>query len=193
MSFNYSKYDDRFDEFMIFYTQNVRTISSKTLLRNLGEIEEVLLDADICWMVSDNMREILAIPSSFEDSTSEKMDNGLIFEKSDDVDTMITFIRDQLHKNKLLIFWQDQKDEKGADHWFTIVGEHGNGHIIEYRDDMSSLSETMAIENVLDLLYNILKGKQPDRFYHYLGKHIFSIWSYDRKPLNVKTIKTYIS
>jgi len=81
------------------YHQNVKDVSAKTMLITIGHIEEHIFDADICWMVSDNIREMLAY---------DPYSKVTAFEKINDIDNMITFIADQFHNNKVLIIWQDQ-------------------------------------------------------------------------------------
>ena len=85
---------DNFEDFIQTYRQYVREVSAKVMLKNMGEIDEDIIDANICWAVTDNMRELLAI------------DKPSILE-SDDPSIIILFMRDQLMKNKLLIILQD--------------------------------------------------------------------------------------
>ena len=63
---------DNPQEFIRAYIRNVREISRKTMLNNIGEVDPDLLDANICWMSSDNMVSLLAngeVIASLEKST----------------------------------------------------------------------------------------------------------------------------
>lgn len=172
---------ENFEDFIQTYRQNVREVSAKVMLKNMGEIEEDLLDASICWAVTDNMKELLAIgkPSILE---------------SDDPSVIIPFMREQLVKNKLLIILQDPDS---SDHWFALIGAqlpHGKSgvHIVEHSPDICNFSETLVLNDLLDQMTDILSRILPDRFYGKVGTHIFKIMTFDRKPLWSQTVESYI-
>jgi len=177
--------NDNFTDFINFYRNNIISITSKVMMRTLGQIEGDIIDASICWAVTDNITELLA----------DKGSNPLLMEVLDPIKT-INFIRDQLTNNKLLIIWQDQLyngQPIGSDHWFAIIGDNHNAHIIEHTPRVCNYSETMDVDQLVHHLYNILIGKEPDRFYQSKGQHLFKITSFKRKPLNSDTIRLFLT
>ena len=97
----------------------------------------------------------------------------------------------ELGKNRLLIVHQDRIEngiELGHDHWFAVIGDHGNAHVVEYLSDVYLSVYTNTIENVVHLLSNIEQGLAPDRFSYRVGKHTFTGRSFSRLPLTVDTI-----
>ena len=167
---------DNFEEFIATYRQYVREVSAKVMLKNMGEIEEDILDANICWAVTDNMTELLSIgkPSILE---------------SDDHSILIPFMRDQLVKNKLLIILQDPDSQ---DHWFAVIGDNMNSHIVEHSSHTCNFSQTFTLNDLLDQMEVILSATLPDRFYGEISKHIFKIMSFNRKPLWSQTVKSFL-
>lgn len=168
---------ENFDDFIQAYRQNVQEVSAKSMLKNLGEIDEDLLNGDICWIVTDNIKELLAIgkPSILD---------------SEDPRVIIPFMKHQLSQNKLLIIGQDLDS---SDHWFAIIGSQNNAYIVEYLPNICNFSETFIMNDLLNLMNDILLGNKPDRFYGKTGKHTFKILSYERKPLWSNVVETYIN
>ena len=170
---------DNMKEFMTSYSKNVRAISIKSMqkIMNLPEgseeyNDEVLLDATICWAVRNNMEVLLAL-----DEVSA------IYNASD----MIS----ELKKNRLLLVHQDQIEngtKLGQDHWFAVIGDNGNAHIVEYLTDVCPSVYTDTIENIVHLLTNIEQGLAPERFSYGVGRHIFTGKSFSRLPLTGDTI-----
>jgi hypothetical protein len=108
---------DNIDEFITAYRKNIRAISMKTATEVLHEepeyIDEIILGAQICWMVRSNIESIL---------TKDSEDPGKIIDVSDP-SLFKDLVKKELENNKLLVFFQDLIDEKtgrerGQDHYF---------------------------------------------------------------------------
>ena len=170
---------DNMKEFMTYYLNNVRAISVKSIQKimnlPLGSEEyndEVILDATICWAVTNNLEVLLAL------------DNVSNVCKASD---MIS----ELEKNRLLIVHQDRIEngiELGQDHWFAVIGDHGSAHIVEYLPHACPSVYTDTIESIVHLLSNIEQGLAPDRFSNEVGEHKFTARSFSRLPLIADTI-----
>lgn len=170
---------ENFSDFMEIYRQYVTKVTSKTMLKTIGEVDPDIINANICWAVTDNMKELLAADTSPKPPDLE----------SDNPEVIIPFIQDELWKNHLLIILQDPNSQ---DHWFALIGQDGLVHLVEHTEHTCNFSETFTIDSLLDQFNNILSGQQPDRFYGITGPHTFLIWSYPRKPLWSKTIYSYL-
>lgn len=163
--------------FIDYYKDNIREISSKTTFRIHGEVIEDLLDGLPCWMVTDNITEIL------KESNSYSMDTN-----SNDRD-FLRFIDKELNNNKLLIFAQDVGTE---DHYFCTIGYYGYVIIIEYGNNRCLVSDIKSIPEFLIEIDDIVSGIIPDRFYGVIDKHVLQVTSYYRKSMTIKTIYDYI-
>jgi len=168
-------YED-FNDFITTYRKYVREVTYRTMLKNMGEIDDDIIDANICWAVTDNIIELLAI-------------NNPIKLESSNSDYIISFMKEQLLQNKLLIILQDPDT---FDHWFALIGQTPLVHLVEHTNYACNYSETMSLDILLNQMENILNGKIPDRFHRRIGKHRFNIMSFDRKPLLSQTVKLYI-
>lgn len=171
--------DENFSEFMQTYRENIRKITSKTMLKYIGEIEEDIIDANICWAVTDNMKELLALDESSRPPEF----------RSDDPNIIIPFLKNHLLQNQLIIILQDPDS---SDHWFALIGQNGLVHLVEHTKHTCNFSETFNIDSLLNQFNDILSGRRPDRFYGVTGHHIFNVWAYDRKPLSKKTVYSYL-
>jgi len=149
-----------------------------------GEVDEDLLNADICWMVTDNITGILTEPS--------KKPNIIKFDmpSRENIIKFLSIVRYELNNNKLLVFGQDlQKD----DHWFAVIGDNGNVHIIEHTEEECNFDETMTINDFVYLLERIIIGTLPDRFYKIKSKdHYYQVLIFDRKKLSRQVVVDYI-
>jgi hypothetical protein len=178
---------DNFDDFIRAYNKNVRQVSWKQMKKKMGKPNKSLLDANICWMVSDNMEELLKEPN--------KMDK--LFEDRN-VKNVKSFLFKHLNAGNIVTVFQDEVKEgkmSGVyDHWFTIIGEPtaATAHIVEYLQDQCPGIYTDTIDNVIHLLLDIMFGIKPDRFYHRETDHIYKFFAYPRKSLTAETVNDYV-
>ncbi len=170
---------DNFEDFMNEYRDRVQEVTSAVMMKQFGEVDKDIINANICWMVTDNMRELLAVGKPE------------IYDRPDkfSVNDAIKFMERELSKNKLLIVLQD-KDKN--DHWFAAIGDHGQVHIVEHTEHTCNYSESMSIDQFGMQMYSILIGNRPDRFYGKARAHTFQIYSYNRKMLNSNTVIDYL-
>jgi hypothetical protein len=168
---------DNFKEFITTYKQNVKEVSSKTMLKNIEEVDTDLLDAGICWLVTDNIRELL--------STSEHRINISV---SND-EEMIELLNQELKNNKLLIVIQDYCT---LDHWFAVIGDYPDCHIVEHNPSECNKTETMLISIFISTLVDIRNGRVPERFDGVVSKHEYIFHIFDRKKMSGSVVLDYI-
>lgn len=141
--------------------------------------DEFLLNAKICWMVTNNMEILFGKKRTNKNSNNISMD----------------YVKTELYNNKNLTFFQDTLNG-GDDHWFSVIGENGNAYIIEMLPEVSSQIKSRkfsykfdTIENIVSHLLKIKDGNTPDRFYNNMCEHIYRIYSQDRiKPISSATV-----
>ena len=168
---------DNFIQFFNAYRQYVRIITPKVMLQRLGEIEEDIIDASICWAVTDNMRALLELsPRDSIEETSNPLE-------------IYSFLQKELLANALVIVLQDPNS---IDHWFALIGDNGYVHIVEHLAEQCNSVETMELNSFLQYMSGIVVGLLPDRFYNSRSKHIFIMWSFNRRPLTEETVINFI-
>lgn len=160
------------ENFMNAYRDNVRSISKVTMIHKMGEIEEDLLDADICWMVTDNIEELLAIGNLQKEEIIRK----------GDVNKLKKFLTEELNKNRLIIIYQGV--DEGEDHWFAVVGDGELSYIIEHTPDICNYYEVWYTPELIEEISDIQSGIIPDRFYKEKKYHSMNAYSYDRKNIS---------
>jgi hypothetical protein len=190
---------DNFNEFIQAYRENIQTISSLVMMENIGSIDPDLLNANICWAVTENMTALLSAEGNKSPDINE----------SNDVNEILNFLNQELHFNKLIIIWQDEINSSGdligADHFFAVVRDtnkvsspNGSGrdnnlvHIIEYLPNICNHVETMTMNSFINYIKDLIEGTVKDRFYESASRHVLSIWSYQRYLMNKKTVEDFI-
>ena len=169
--------DEDITNFMTEYTANIRQISSITMMKNMGEIEEDLLEADVCWMLTDNIRGILS-------------SNDVIQEmESNNHKEIIPFLKEHLSQNRLIIVVQDHCS---WDHWFCLIGHGDKVHLVEKSPSCFNFVETFTLEGISSEIKSILKGTKPDRFYGIRGSHMLNMWVHSRGLLCKETVQEYL-
>jgi hypothetical protein len=172
---------DDFKGFIEEYRKNVEEVSAKAMLKCIKEIDSDLLDAGICWMVTDNMVCLLAVeehdqPSSVSDPETWQQLEGQL--------------ENELGKNRLVILGQDiEKD----DHWFALIPDGEKVHLVEHSPRGKNFSETFIREELIQLLLAIKKGEIPERFYGLKGDHTFRLLSFERKPMQKERIAEFLA
>lgn len=165
---------DNFEEFINAYIDNIVKVSSKTMMITMGEIDNDLIYSNICWMVTDNMIQLLA-------------QNPKVFHKISN--NIMNLLYKELLNNKLVIMGQDLDDQ---DHWFALIGDHEYVHIVEHLPTKCNYYKTFKLYEFLLYFEQILEGDIPDRFYNTTYKHQYIILSFDRKVMNKKLVTDYI-
>lgn len=171
------------------YLRNIRQISTKQLKENgITNPQEVkdLINADICWMVTDNIRSLLSLgePVSHVFLPSDK-------------DRFIDVCKKAIQNHQLMIFFQDEgvPDRSGGqDHWFSVIGSN-NGVLTYVFEHLPTQCNSMTVfdsQNYVHYLSNILIGKEPDRFYGQSIPHFFKVYIHDRRALNAQTVVNYL-
>jgi hypothetical protein len=169
---------DDFSQFIKTYREYVRIITPKVMFEKIGEVDDEIADASICWAVTDNMEALLALNP-----------RATITEISDPRE-ISEFLRKELTMNALITVLQDPNSH---DHWFALIGDHGYVHIVEYLPNRCNSSETMDLDSFLIYFMRILRGVLPDRFYGSRDRHIYSMWSFSRRRLNRDTVMNFIT
>lgn len=71
--------------------------------------------------------------------------------------------------------------------------EEGKAYIIEHLENICNNYIGGSIDEIVTHLYNVANGLEKDRFYGNLGKHIYEVTSFNRKPLNSDSIDDFLS
>lgn len=86
-----------FGKFYEYYISNLRSISAVTILTNIREVDEDLLDANICWIVTDYL--LAENPNNAEEITLSRLFTTLIetnliiiSQNIDNTDKVLTFM-----------------------------------------------------------------------------------------------------
>lgn len=178
MSVNPGDYDDM-DIFYQSFISRIRKISAKTMTIMMGKVESDLLNSDICWMVTDNLKGILGY-----ELTSEY---GIEYEDTND--NLYNYLHDNITTDHMLIIGQDLVS---TDHWFAVIGNMGYAYIFEFQPDKCIGFNKYTYEDCIELLINIQSGKIEDRFYNETKTHSLKIYSYYRYTLSKESIDWYL-
>jgi hypothetical protein len=176
---------DSIGEFMNTYRQHVRQVSRETMEKdsNFEEVEESLLDANICWMVTDNIRNLLDLQSLETKETNSSIE-------------AVEFSRKHLSQNNLIIVFQDGIDENdvqiGHDHWYALIGKCGYVYLVEHLMNECNSLQTFILEEYLVLLQGIMDGIIPDNFYGEVSRHLFRGFAHKRKTMSRNVVLNYI-
>lgn len=161
-----------FQGFINAYILNVQKVSKKTFLRLNQDIDEDLLNGDICWMTTDNMVTLLSKnEGEFYDSKK--------FEQ---------ILTDSLMGNKLIIIRTDN-DEGSLTHFLSLIGSYGKAYLVEYTKNECPHYEESSVNKMVRYMVNILVGVIPDTFYGEIEKRNFNIEVYDRFDMNSELIR----
>lgn len=202
-------YDD-FEEFNNAYIKNIQDISKITMIK-LDWIDTDLINANICWLSSDNMMEILVKDNDpdnvdyFNFDTNDKIkiyDTRRCDKKYRNENDMANFLGRNLYANKFIIISMTgcDSDEKtlSEDHWFCVFSSTSNDgivtvYLIEYGGpDKCHVYETYNLPDFVTWLTDVMVGKIPDRFYGHTSTHTIQMKAYDRYPINANTILLYL-
>ena len=163
---------DNIPAFMHALRKNITTVTPYVMKNKLGVVDNDLLTANICWMVTDTVTELATLTNDPIKDTSK-----------------ISDAINALENNKLVIVHQNDATEN-LDHWFALIGTNDGVYIIEHLENTC-----LNYELVSDIRYNlegIKDGTIPDRFYNVAEPHVFSFLIFDRKHLNSHTVEQYI-
>lgn len=172
---------DNFSEFYRSYLDNIIDISSNTMISQMGKIDQDLLSDGICWLVTDNIRLLLAVDA--------EEPNALIAKNISSSYYIIRILERELSNNRLVIINQDPDDQ---DHWFAIIGDWPNIHIIEHLPEQCNASQTWKLNEFLIYFQRIITGLEPDRFYKKSIPHSYLILSHERVIMNDQLVYDYI-
>jgi len=172
---------ESYPDFVHSFKENIRKISYKTLKLN-GDVDEDLLDSDICWMVTMNLVELISVKKeSMKVVNTENLQGSLVL--------FLKYIKNELSLNKLLIFIQDYGVD---DHYFAVIGYHGYALIIEWNGLNIEFNSPILIDDFIIEIRSIIRGAIPDRFYGVKKQHTMEVQSYFRKELKMETIDDYL-
>ena len=183
------KFDENFDEFYSAYIKNIRNISATTMLKMDGEIDEDLLDSDICWMTTSNMIHMLTNEKIIDIFNKEI--NGK-YKSFGDVQKMVEFVYDHLYKNNLLTV-ATGGTVNGGDHHSAVIGINGLAYLIEYAGNKCQRFEVFNIDDYVLYLVGVRLGKVAERFYGKTVPTVISIYAYNRIPVNAKVVTDYLN
>jgi len=166
---------DNFTAFFEAYIDNFIPISEKIKIME-GEDPSSL---NVCGDVANYIKVLLS------------KGKPIILKPASDTIATVTFMKRYLKLNKLLLVNQEISGG-GQEHWFAVIGDMPNVHIIEYTKEVCNLSETMSLDDFLDQMIDILWGYEPDRFYGESKRHTFGVAAFVRKPLSKKTVMDFL-
>lgn len=165
---------ENYKSFFKAYLANFEEISKRSQAKR--GIPDTIV---VCGDVVDAVHDVLAIGKDVAR-----------LEKTDNVQDIIKFMKKHLQKNELLTIGQDVGTN--SDHWFSVIGDMPNIHIIEYLPPVCNFSETGNLDDFLDRTIDILYGNEPDRFYGVMKRHAFEIYAFKRKPLLARTVTEFL-
>jgi hypothetical protein len=141
-----------------------------------GEVDEQFIQANLCWLVTDNMEALLAKgkPIRCTGSTSE----------------VFKFIEKSLKENKLVVISQDVNT--AHDHHFAVIGMKGMIIVVEHLSDRCNAVEVYEPDQFSKLYSDIFMGKAPDTFYKRVSKKVISALAFDRKTMSAELVINYI-
>ena len=164
------------------------------MLRTIGVIDTELLDSGICWLVMENMREMLAIGKEVDSlgQTEEPAEPArLPFVTKPSV--LSDFIQKHTKLNHLI-------QVSTTDHFFIILPDsldHSIVHLIEWgspdKKSCRHINETMSIDDFIGYMIGIMLGTVPDRFYGKAEPQLIKLWAFKKKIMNAKVVYNYIA
>lgn len=165
--------DDRPDEFLEAWENNIRDISKSTQLLEAGKILDD--NHDRCWSVTSGIEAILGLGE---------------LEKGADLRSAMQALR----RGQLVVALQDTDPSSGQDHWMTMVGvKGGKAYVFEALDGNCHHVELFHIGDLEALLSYIEAGAAPDRAYHAQTPHQFTFLVYQRRPLTAKSVYQFLA
>ncbi len=183
--------------FWVSYLKNIRLISAKTMLLRDGEVEEDLLDGNICWLTSGNLVELLKITKDPIDFFNKDVDQESCNSSLRNSLPLAQFLRNNLKQNTVIEVFTSSCDykerSKGDDHWFVLIGGMSSIYLIEYGHDDKQRMEEWELEKLIHWMIDMMHGQTPDRFtIKNQYNHTIKMFSYKRKLFHSKTIDSYI-
>lgn len=141
-------------------------------------VDEDLLNANICWLVTDNMKALLAKSQKAKQSRGSNS-------------AVLKFIEKELKAQKLVVVSQDQNTS--YDHYLALIGTKNDVLLVEHLKDQCNFYQLFSIDEFMDIYKDIVEGKTEDTFYNILRVRAIRAESYDRKNLTPEVVYKYIN
>jgi hypothetical protein len=159
------------------YRENIEAVTAKTMFEKDGEVDEQFIQANLCWLVTDNMEALLA--------------KGKPTQSKGAYTKVFKFIKDSLHENKLVIVSQDVGT--AYDHHFAAIGMKGMILVVEHLQDRCNAIEVYEPDEFAKKYSDIFSGKAPDTFYGIASKKVISALAFNRKTMSAEVVLNYIA
>ena len=186
---------ENYSGFKKYFTLKMRDISAKTMLNTMGEIDEDILDGNICWLMADNLLAVLAKEQIYSFNKGINMER-VCNKSAQNPIKLLEFLNNSLDKNCIIQIFTDSCDEegksKGQDHRYIVIGVEKEIILIEWSEKECHVWERQNKEVFIDWMLNMMIGKAPPRFGAKPAKHVIEMWAFNRKPMTKKSIKEYL-
>lgn len=189
--FNYRRnyYDDEKEEkddfkgFINAFYENMQNVTNKTIKMTTGHENEEET-GNICWMVSENIREMLSINDPVDMIGDSSGISGWVTSP----EKLSSFIIRNLEKNRLL-------DIAQIDHYFIAIGDNTDPdivHLVEWGPNLCHVNETMSKESFVNYMIDLMLGNVSDRFHGRKMPQFEKIMAFDRKIMTPQVVEDYI-
>src|SRR5665648_74086 len=170
---------DDIDDFVAAYIQQRRAVSRRVMREvritdpDSPDFEdEVLLDATICWGLTDNVMAILTNSQPTSLST-------------------FTDVTIALQRGEVVLAFQDDVAESW-DHWFVLVGAGDTTYLLEYASGAPIDVYRDTTTRMIELLQAVSEGRCMDRCYRRISQHRFTFWTHQRRAMNGQTVDEFV-
>lgn len=160
------------DSFFAQFVRDFVSICNRTFRQMTGEDEEAPI---LCWSVADAIESTLAKEKVNMLETSNPLEVGFFLDK-------------ELRQNHLVRIIYDSSNGQHTHH-LVAIGLEPDVYVVEYTSHDQVKIYAYPRTKFVKEMVEIAQGKRPDRFYHqYLINPIFTLISFSRYPLDVRTL-----
>ena len=193
------KEDDQENDFKIYFMKNLSKISSKTMTKLMGEIDNELLAADICWLFADCIVEVLKINNQQTNHFNGMIDvdEDLKSANFNTVD-LKAYLETQMNSHCVMKLFVNEIKTKpflqtvGQDHWFVVIVQEENVILAEWSPDETHVWDSMEKPVFVSWMIKMIQGKTMDRFYKKKATRVVKIQTYGRHSLTRQTIDNFL-
>jgi hypothetical protein len=187
---------DDYLSFKKYFMANLRKISAKTMLKTIGEIDEDLLDANICWLMTDNILEVLKASSTI-DNFNGNVDQTDCGKKLRNPKKFTTFLENHFKQDCLLQIYTSSctADEKsrGDDHWYSVIISGEDAILVEWSEKDCHLWEKQNKNDFMKWMVNMMIGNAVPRFGGKTSNHTVKVWVFRRKAMSKDSVDQFLT
>lgn len=184
---------DNYPVFKSIFMKNIQVIATKTMINTMGEVDEDLIDANICWLIADALIDVLSIEE--KDNFNGNIDQETCSGKYRNKKLLTSFLINNLKNDYIFRIFTVSCDEKktlGDDHWFVAIASGEYVYIVEWGSEGCHVWEKLDKEEFINYMLGMMVGNIKERFYKTMNTHTVKIWAFSRRKMSDKTIKDYL-